>query len=218
MVPTARERMCFEMNVSPKSYDRLPIYLQYLKGLPADTANISSTAIAQALGYGDVQVRKDLGAVSGEGKPRTGYDVQRLIDSLEKFLGYQRRDKAVLIGAGKLGMALFDYPGFTDYGLHISAAFDTDEEKAETLTQGRTDGRCVYPMSRLGEYCAENDVAVGIITTPADSAQTVCDLLCSLGIRAIWNFAPVHLTADADIRIQYENMAASLALLWDHLS
>lgn len=206
------------MNVSPKSYDRLPIYLQYLKGLPAATANVSSTAIAQALGYGEVQVRKDLGAVSGEGKPRTGYDVRRLIDSLEKFLGYQRRDKAVLVGAGKLGMALFDYPGFQDYGLHISAAFDLDEEKAEKLTAARTDGRRVYPMTELERYCAENDVAVGIITTPADSAQAACDLLCSFGIRAIWNFAPVHLTAGEHIRIQYENMAASLALLWDHLS
>ena len=113
------------MNVSPKLYTRLPIYLHYLKQLPATVENISATAIAAALDYGDVQVRKDLSAVSGEGKPKTGYEVAGLIRALESFLGYDQINTAVIVGAGKLGMALYEYSGFAAYGLHIAAAFDS---------------------------------------------------------------------------------------------
>ena len=202
------------MNVSISVMRRLPAYLHYLKQLPPDVENISATTIAAQLDLGDVLVRKDLSCISGAGKPRTGYCVKTLIDDLENFLGYKKKNPAVLVGAGKLGCAMLDHSGFEEYGLHILAAFDSDTNKI-----GVTDtGKYIYPIGDFEEFCRQAGVRIGIITTPAAAAQQTCDLMCRSGIRAIWNFAPIHLTASKDILIQNENMAASLALLSAHLS
>ena len=104
---------------------RLPQYLQYLKSLPESYGStISATAIAKGLSLGDVQVRKDLAAVSGAGKPKIGYEKAKLIGDLERHLGYESLTNAVLVGAGKLGKALLDYNGFDEFGVQIVAAFD----------------------------------------------------------------------------------------------
>ena len=197
-------------NVSKATISRLPVYLHYLKSLRADSdANISATAIAKFLGYGEVQVRKDLSAVSGAGKPKTGYVTEELIEHIESFLGYKNTNKAVIAGAGKLGKALLDYDGFKEYGFQISAAFDISAEKT-----GKTEsGKNIFPMQTLSDFCRQNDIKIGIITVPADSSQQVCDEMVNSGIRAIWNFAPAHLKAPEDIIVQNENMALSLAML-----
>ena len=54
---------------------------------------------------------------------------------------------------------------------------------------------------------------IGIITVPAEAAQVVCDRLVNLGVRAIWNFAPIKLDVKENIIVQNENMASSLAVL-----
>ena len=104
---------------------RIPSYLKYLKSLPQDVRTISATSLAKGLGLGEVQVRKDLSAVSGAGRPKIGYYTAELIASLEVFLGCGDQSGAIIIGAGKLGRALLDYQGFSEYGLEILAAFDT---------------------------------------------------------------------------------------------
>ena len=202
------------MGVSVSVMRRLPAYLHYLKQLPPGTENISATAIAAQLGLGDVLVRKDLNIISGAGKPKTGYNTRQLLDDLETFLGYRNKNLAVIIGAGKLGCAMLDHSGFEEYGLHILAAFDNDRSKI-----GVTDsGKYIYPICDFQEFCRQANIKIGVITVPAAAAQEACDLMCRSGIRAIWNFAPIHLTADKNILIQNENMAASLALLSSHLN
>ena len=188
------------------------MYLSYIQGLPEDAPkNISATTIAEALQLNDVQVRKDLASVSSSGKPKVGYNVKDLIAELEAFLGYNDIDNAVIVGAGSLGKALLNYSGFKAYGLNIIAAFDLCEEPTEF--QGKT----VFPIAQLGSFCRKVNVHIGIITVPASSAQEICDLLVNSGIRAIWNFAPVHLVVPDGILVQNENMASSLALLSNHL-
>ncbi len=188
------------------------MYLSYIQGLPEDAPkNISATTIAEALQLNDVQVRKDLASVSSSGKPKVGYNVKDLIAELEAFLGYNDIDNAVIVGAGSLGKALLNYSGFKAYGLNIIAAFDLCEEPTEF--QGKT----VFPIAQLGSFCRKVNVHIGIITVPAPSAQEICDLLVKSGIRAIWNFAPVHLVVPDGILVQNENMASSLALLSNHL-
>ena len=188
------------------------MYLSYIQGLPEDAPkNISATTIAEALQLNDVQVRKDLASVSSSGKPKVGYNVKDLIVELEAFLGYNDIDNAVIVGAGSLGKALLNYSGFKAYGLNIIAAFDLCEEPTEF--QGKT----VFPIAQLGSFCRKVNVHIGIITVPASSAQEICDLLVESGIRAIWNFAPVHLVVPDGILVQNENMASSLALLSNHL-
>ena len=101
--------------VSVQTLKRLPLYLNYLKAMPQNRAgNISSTAIAEALGLNDVQVRKDLALVSSGGRPKVGYAVMPLIWDLERFLGYDNVDSAVVVGTGNLGRALLSYSGFSD--------------------------------------------------------------------------------------------------------
>ncbi len=199
-------------NISKHTLQRLPMYLSYIQSLPEDAPkNISATTIAEALQLNDVQVRKDLASVSSSGKPKVGYNVKDLIAELEAFLGYNDIDNAVIVGAGSLGKALLNYSGFKAYGLNIIAAFDLCEEPTEF--QGKT----VFPIAQLGSFCRKVNVHIGIITVPASSAQEICDLLVESGIRAIWNFAPVHLVVPDGILVQNENMASSLALLSNHL-
>lgn len=199
--------------ISKSVLKRLPGYLSYLKSIPEEgSPYISATALANALGMGEVQVRKDLAMVSDGGRPKIGYFRESLIEDISQFLGYDNTTDAILVGAGKLGQALLGYGGFDAYGLNILAAFDI-KPSAETTE----DGKPIYQMSNMESFCRTNKVLMGIITVPADHAQQVCDQLVKCGIKAIWNFAPTHLDVPANILVQNENMATSLAVLSMHL-
>ena len=191
---------------------RLPQYLEYLRSLPEIRRTISATAIAKALSLGDVQVRKDLAVVSGAGKPKIGYETDKLITDIESHLGYKRLTNAVLVGAGKLGRALLDYDGFEDFGVKIVAGFDCNET---VLTKGTKD---ILPIRDIEVYCREHDVKLGIITVGQGSAQDVCDKLVESGIKAIWNFAPVTLKVPNGVLLKQENLALSLAYLNNQIS
>ncbi len=202
-------------SVPKATLGRLPQYLQYLKGLPDEGRDtISATAIAKGLSLGEVQVRKDLAAVSGAGKPKIGYIISDLIYDLENQLGYERLTHAVLVGAGKLGKALLDYDGFEEYGVKITAAFDCNEQVIQT---GRT-SKAILSIDSLNEYCRVNDIKLGIITVGKGSAQEVCDRLVASGITAIWNFAPCTLKIPSGILLKQENLALSLAYLNNQIS
>lgn len=204
-----------QKEISKSVLKRLPGYLTYLKSLPQDdTAYISATALAAALDMGEVQVRKDLAMVSDGGRPKVGYNRSNLIADIQEFLGYNNTNDAVLIGAGKLGKALLGYMGFAEYGLNIVAAFDADD----SVVGQSENGKPILPLSQLETLCSKCQILIGIITVPVPHAQEVCNLLIQNGIKAIWNFAPVHLEVPAGILVQYENMATSLAVLSKHLS
>ena len=199
--------------ISKSVLKRLPGYLNYLRSLPEGTAvYISATALANALGMGEVQVRKDLAMVSDGGRPKIGYLRESLMEDIEQFLGYDNTTDAVLIGAGKLGQALCGYSGFEAYGLNVLAAFDVKPPAEKT-----EEGKPIYPMEQLQSFCKANKVLMGIITVPAEHAQDACNQLIECGIKAIWNFAPAHLEVPANILVQNENMATSLAVLSMHL-
>jgi len=201
-------------SVSQQTLQRLPLYLSYLKSLMPDLPpNISAGSIAQALGFGEVQVRKDLAAVSSGGRPKLGFVTADLMADVKHYLGCDNIDDAVLVGAGKLGKALLAYEGFFEYGLDIVAAFDSDPN----VRGNSISGKRIYSVEDLRGFCMENNIRIGLITVPADKAQPVCDRLVEAGILAIWNFAPVHLKSPDPILIRNENLAASLAILSKHL-
>lgn len=198
-----------ELNkVSKKLLGRLPVYLDYLKSLPEDVANISATTMAKDLGLGDVQVRKDLAKISDGGRRKTGHPREKLIQDIESFLDLNSATCTIIVGAGKLGQALLDYGGFEASGLRVLAGFDI--HPAVKRTDG---GKPIYSMNRLESFCDSYDVRIGTIAVPAEHAQEVCDRLVACGIEAIWNFAPVHLTVPKHIVVQSENLAVSLAAL-----
>ena len=199
--------------ISKAVLKRLPGYVAYLKSITdSPSPYISATALANALGMGEVQVRKDLAMVSDGGRPKIGYLRESLIEDIEQFLGYDNTTDAVLIGAGKLGRALLDYKGFGAYGLNILAAFDMNAQPGDSEGE-----KPILPMEELERFCREHKVLMGIITVPSAHAQAVCDQLITCGIKAVWNFANAHLDVPANILVQYENMATSLAVLSMHL-
>ena len=202
-------------NVTKATLGRLPQYLQFLNGLPpGQYDHISATTIAKMLSLGEVQVRKDLAAVSGLGKPKVGYRTSELLKDLEDALGCKKLTPAILVGAGKLGRALLDYNGFEEYGVQITAAFDCNEQ---VLRMNKT-SKEILPISSLKKYCTENGIRIGIITVGSGSAQDVCDQMLEAGITAIWNFAPCQLKVPDNVLVKQENLALSLAHLNSQIS
>ena len=178
---------------------RLPVYLHYLKSLPSDDkTTISSASIAEGLGLGEVQVRKDLARVSGAGKPKIGYYLGELTEHIEDALGIKpETTNAVIVGAGKLGKALLLYDGFSD------------ESKAGELGNRKA----VYPIGEIENFCRENNVKIGVITVPEASAGDAYETLIGCGVTAVWNFSPVRIRGTDKVKVKNENLAASLAVL-----
>ena len=205
-----------DISISRQTLQRLPGYYHYLKGLSHnDIKNISAPTIAKALHLNEVQVRKDLASVSiSGGKPKKGFDIAELLQSIERYLGYDNLNDALLVGVGQLGKALLSYKGFESYGMRIVAAFDNNPNMVNTNVGGKK----ILPVSKLGELCRRMNVRIGIITVPTAGAQQVCDVLIANGVLAIWNFAPVHLQVSENIVVQNENMAVSLAILSKRLA
>ena len=199
--------------ISKATLGRLPSYLEFLRNLPPNKVPyISATAIAKHLGLGEVQVRKDLAAVSGAGKPKLGYVTAELVEKLENCLGCNRLTSAVLVGAGRLGRALLQYDEFEKYGVKISAAFDSNERVISLGSKTE-----ILPMNQFEYFCKTQNIKLGIITVGEGSAQAVCDQMVKSGITAIWNFAPCKLNVPAGILLQNENLALSLAHLNNQL-
>ena len=194
--------------VSKKMLRRLPAYLDYLISLPEDVENVSATTMAKKLELGDVQVRKDLAIVSQTGRQKVGRPRKQLIQDIEDFLDLATKTGAVVVGAGKLGQALLEYGGFTEFGLNIMAGFDI-----QPLGKYSRAGKPIYAMNRLRSFCKTYEINIGIITVPAPFAQEVCDQLVACGVKAIWNFAPAHLIVPDHVVVHNENLAVSLTSL-----
>ncbi len=191
------------------SLQRMPVYLNFLKGMPAGTRFVSSGHIAEALGLGEVLVRKDLAFTSAVGRPRVGYLVEELISAIEEFLCYNGKRHAVIVGYGAVGKAILDYGGFGYYGIEIVAAFDSDSGKTGVSPSGKP----VYGISEAREEIARLNAKLAIICVPAQSAQEVADMLVESGVKAILNFAPVSLKTPEGVEVRQIDVAANLAIL-----
>lgn len=171
---------------------------------------ISSAAIAEAAGVNAAQVRKDLSFFGEFGQPGVGYDVKQLLSSLKKMMGLDREREVIVIGAGALGSALINYPGFENRGFRIVGVFDNNPAKIGHRLRGYE----VMPIDRLSEVISEHNVSIGIIAVPRQSAQDVADALIEAGVYGIVNFAPVTLKVpdgvvvrSVDLTLQLETLA-----------
>ena len=191
--------------------NRLPLYYNFIiEKQRENLQNVSSAMIAKSLKLNNIQVRKDLASISSiPGKPRVGFDVETILNDLERVLGCKNLDEVILVGVGRLGRTLLNYNGFHKYNLDIVASFDVDKDKVGAVINGKP----VFGIETLKSFVEEHDIKIGIITVSGNAAQKVCDMLVDAGIKAIWNFAPVHLELPDGIIIKHENLAASLALL-----
>jgi redox-sensing transcriptional repressor len=192
------------------SLRRLPQYHHYLVELETKGVQVvSCSTIGRDLQCLPVQVRKDLQFTGIVGKPKVGYSVRELITSIETFLGWNNVNEAFLVGVGNLGTALLGHERFTRFGLHIVAAFDTDESKIDRWIHGRA----VLSLDKLADLARRMSIHLGIITAPPESAQAVANEMVKGGIQAIWNFAAVKLNVPPEIIVHNEDLYSSLASL-----
>ena len=176
---------------------------------------VSSATIAQSLNMNPVLVRKDLAGVSSvTGKPRTGFEIDTLLNDLSEYLGYNKVDEAILVGVGSLGRLILTNTEFSSMGLDIAVGFDKDPD----LVGLQIGSKYILPMEKMESYIKRTGVKIGIITVPADQAQAVCDQMVEYGILAIWNFAFTLLNVPQGILVKNENLPSSLAVLSQQLA
>ena len=203
--------------VVPKStLSRLPLYYSHIRKMQQQGEKyVSAATVAQSLNLNPVLVRKDLSGVSSvEGKPRTGFEIDTLLKDLCEFLGYNKVDEAILVGVGSLGRLILTNTEFSSMGLDITVGFDKDPD----LVGLQIRSKYILPMEKMESYIKRTGVKIGIITVPADQAQSVCDQMVECGILAIWNFAFTLLNVPKGILVKNENLPSSLAVLSQQLA
>ena len=198
------------MSIPEPSLRRLPQYHHYLAELQSRGVSlVSCSTIGRDLKYIPVQVRKDLQFTGIIGKPKVGYSVAELVLAIEAFLGWNSVNEALLVGAGNLGTAILGHERFSRFGLQVVAAFDVDPSKIGQYIYGKA----VLPLDEMADLVQRMNIHLGIITTPAEAAQTVADEMVKAGIQAIWNFAPVKLNVPEYMIVHNEDLYSSLASL-----
>src|SRR5215211_6321640 len=183
---SSRERGIPEATVA-----RLPVYLRALHTLAeAGNDTVSSEELAAAAGVNSAKLRKDLSHLGSYGTRGVGYDVALLVEQIEHVLGLTQRRAVALVGVGNLGHALAGYAGFASRGFRIVALLDSDPARIGEVINGLL----VRHIDELPEIAAEEQIAIGVIATPAAAAQRVATQLVRAGVTSILNFAPCVLT------------------------
>jgi redox-sensing transcriptional repressor len=168
--------------------DRLPVYARALALLERNGREVvSSQELGSQLGVTPAQIRKDLSYFGRFGKQGRGYNVKRLLEELRSILGLEHEWTMVVVGVGQLGRAILTYGGFEPQGFRIVGAFDSDPSSIGA----QIDDLVVKPVDDLQRELASTPVDIGIVATPAASAQAVIDRLVACGVKAILNYAPI---------------------------
>ena len=196
--------------VSDTTVRRLSLYLRILEELKArDVATISSEQLAEGAGTTAAQVRKDLSLFGSFGKRGLGYGVPELAGELEEILGLDRGWRVALVGAGRIGSALFEYGGFRERGFEIVAVLDADPDKVGERWGDVT----VRDASDLGDVIRESAVQMVVVAVPAPGAQEVVDRAVEAGVRGVMNFAPTQLRVPDDVALKDVNLVMELEAL-----
>ncbi len=197
--------------VSELTTNRLSVYLRCLNILEAtDVRTISSQALAEQFHLNAPQIRKDLAYFGEFGVRGVGYYVKDLRSHLRQILGLDQRVRVAIMGAGNLGLALADYPGFRVEGFEIAALFDTAREKIGHRSRG---GVPIFDIADLRRIVRQEEIRIAVIAVPAAAAQAVLQTVVAAGIKAILNFSPGTLKVPDDVKIKAVDLTVSLESL-----
>ena len=193
--------------VSEPTIGRLSVYLRLLIEMAdAGVATVSSEELASQSGTTAAQVRKDLSLFGTFGKRGLGYSVPELVSRLRSILGLEKPWRVALVGAGRIGAALFGYENFRRQGFNIEAVFDTDASKVGQ----RWNGLVVEADHGMERVLQERGIEIAVVAVPARAAQSVVDRLVGAGIRGILNFAPTQLDVPGGVVVKTVDMALEM--------
>ena len=195
---------------------RLPRYYRYLNDLyHKGVVRVSSTSLGGKMGITASQIRQDFNHFGGFGYQGYGYDVGELRSQIGHLLGLENHYRAIVIGAGNLGQALMRNFQFHNIDFELEAAFDI----APALVGTEINGVPILPLGELEDYVSSHKPHVAVLTVPQSAAQSVADRLVRSGIRGIWNFTNVELSAsNGEVCIEDIHLADSLLTLSYHIN
>ena len=202
--------------VSEQTTNRLSLYLRFLNELDAGgVRTVSSKVLAAKFDLNAALVRKDLSHFGDLGVRGVGYVVQDLKQRLRQILGLNQQLNVAIIGAGNLGFALADYPGFRQDGFRIVALFDTLREKVGRRSKS---GIPIHDIRELEAVTDREHITIGVIAVPAVSAQLVVNIVVDAGIKALLNFSPGAIRVPRGVKLKSVDLTVSLESLSFHLA
>lgn len=200
----------FTKRIPDATVRRLSLYLRFLEDFGrSGVTSVASEALAERGGATAAQVRKDLSYLGSFGKRGLGYSVAELTGVLRGVLGLDSVWRVALLGAGRIGTALFEYEPFRARGFNITTVIDNDPCKV---------GFHLGDIRIRGEdelECALRDDAIDlvIVAVPAVVAQGLVDRVVTAGIKAILNYAPTQLRLPDDVALRNVSMLVELESL-----
>ena len=213
---SANKRKAPSEQVSELTTNRLSVYLRSLNQLEAaGVETISSQALAEQFHLNAAQIRKDLAYFGEFGVRGVGYYIKDLKRHLRKILGLDRKLKVAVMGAGNLGLALADYPGFRREGFEIVAMFDAADSKIGDESRS---GVPIFDIRELRKVARRDHIDIAMIAVPAESAQPVVDLVVAAGVKAVLNFSPGALKVPAGVKLKSVDLTVSLESLSFYLA
>jgi redox-sensing transcriptional repressor len=202
--------------VSELTTNRLSVYLRCLNELDAaGVQTISSQSLAEQFHLNAAQIRKDLAYFGEFGVRGVGYYVKDLRRHLRQILGLDRKRRVAIMGAGNLGLALADYPGFRQEGFEIAAMFDASPDKIGQRSRG---GVPIFDIKELKKVTRRDRIDIAMLAVPAAAAQPVTDLVVAAGIKAILNFSPGTLKVPHHVKLKGVDLTVSLESLSFYLA
>ena len=197
--------------VSELTTNRLSIYLRCLTALDAaGVQTISSQGLAEQFRLNAAQIRKDLACFGEFGVRGVGYYVKDLRRNLRQILGLDRKLRVAIMGAGNLGLALADYPGFRQEGFEIVALFDVLNEKVGHVSRA---GVSIYDVRQLKKVVRSERISIAVVAVPASAAQQVVTQVVAAGVKAVLNFSPGTLSVPPGVKLKSVDLTQSLESL-----
>ena len=179
--------------VSMSVVRRMPRYLRFLSELPADgVLRISSQELAEKMGVTASQIRQDLNCFGGFGQQGYGYNVQALCYEISKILYVEASRPAIIIGAGRMGTAVYTHLDFSTRGFCVAGVFDNSPEVIGKIMKDQK----VRPIADLDKFCEEKKPVMAVLCIPKDAAKSLAPELIKNGITAFWNFSHYDISLD----------------------
>ncbi|TVR73866.1 MAG: redox-sensing transcriptional repressor Rex [Spirochaetaceae bacterium] len=168
---------------------RLAKYLRVLHKLKGmGFVKVFSNNLGDAIGVTPAVVRKDFSIIGIPGNKRGGYNIDVIVEEIERVLGKEDRQPIVVLGCGKIGRALMGYSEFEREGIEVIAGFDVNPTVIDPEA-----AIPILPMDQLQSFSMERGVKVAVLAVPDGAATEVFERVTMAGIPGVLNFTSVDL-------------------------